>query len=198
MHRDLLEQFENFTEYFDSSVLFDQCVTVLFQLVTAGVSSWIAICLMKLGPGENFGSRYFNHMDKQNLVVPIKEVVIRCLCQFLRRLRRSDYREQVFRLLQGKKFVYTSYTLLGTQKHPTPPPKPNPHRQLKKLPNIPQPSPLHPSPHPLPLHLLNLLFPNHPPPNSPRHDKRPRPQHPPKYPAPPPRRPQNNQNPSRL
>ncbi|KAJ3047170.1 Serine/threonine-protein phosphatase 4 regulatory subunit 4, partial [Rhizophlyctis rosea] len=68
---DLLEQFENFTEYFDSSVLFDQCVTVLFQLVTAG-----------------------------NLVVPIKEVVIRCLCQFLRRLRRSDYREQVFRLLQ--------------------------------------------------------------------------------------------------
>ncbi|KAJ3039534.1 Serine/threonine-protein phosphatase 4 regulatory subunit 4 [Rhizophlyctis rosea] len=70
VHRDLLSQFENFTEYFDSDLLFEQCVPVLFKLVTG------------------------------NLVAPVKETVVRCLCQFLRRLRRNEYRERVFRQLQ--------------------------------------------------------------------------------------------------
>ncbi|ORY52094.1 ARM repeat-containing protein [Rhizoclosmatium globosum] len=67
IHHALLQQFKFFIDYFDSEYIHDQCVPLLFKLLS------------------------------DNVTVPIKQTIIETLCLYLRKMRRLENRMKIIR-----------------------------------------------------------------------------------------------------
>ncbi|KAJ3238354.1 Serine/threonine-protein phosphatase 4 regulatory subunit 4 [Chytriomyces hyalinus] len=67
IHHDLLNQFKHFIDYFDSEYIHDQCVPLLFKLLS------------------------------DNITIPIKKTIIETLCIYLRKMRRLENRIKMIR-----------------------------------------------------------------------------------------------------
>ncbi|KAJ3065077.1 Serine/threonine-protein phosphatase 4 regulatory subunit 4, partial [Podochytrium sp. JEL0797] len=67
IHHALLQQFKFFIDYFDSEYIHDQCVPLLFKLLS------------------------------DNVTVPIKQTIIETLCIYLRKMRRLENRIKIIR-----------------------------------------------------------------------------------------------------
>ncbi|KAJ3343035.1 Serine/threonine-protein phosphatase 4 regulatory subunit 4 [Gonapodya sp. JEL0774] len=76
-HHELLKQFANFPDYFDSDQLVMHCLPVLVKMLS-----------------ETVFEIY------KNVTVPIKKTIVRTLVIYLRRLRRLDQRDRVCKTLQ--------------------------------------------------------------------------------------------------
>ncbi|KAJ3104653.1 Serine/threonine-protein phosphatase 4 regulatory subunit 4, partial [Physocladia obscura] len=69
IHHSLLQQFKYFIDYFDSEYIHDQCIPLLFKLLS------------------------------DNITVPIKQTVIETLCIYLRKMRRLENRMKIIRAI---------------------------------------------------------------------------------------------------
>ncbi|KAI9333692.1 armadillo-type protein [Obelidium mucronatum] len=67
IHHALLDQFKFFIDYFDSEYIHDQCVPLLFKLLS------------------------------DNVTIPIKQTIIETLCIYLRKMRRLENRMKIIR-----------------------------------------------------------------------------------------------------
>ncbi|KAJ3227987.1 Serine/threonine-protein phosphatase 4 regulatory subunit 4, partial [Clydaea vesicula] len=70
IHEVFLSKFQLFTEYFDSEILFDHSVSLLIKLLS------------------------------ENTVLPIKLTLLKCLCIYLKKIKRIEHREQILRHLK--------------------------------------------------------------------------------------------------
>ncbi|KAJ3295474.1 Serine/threonine-protein phosphatase 4 regulatory subunit 4, partial [Borealophlyctis nickersoniae] len=82
VHMDLVAQFAGFTDHFEAERVNDLVVPALFKLLA------------------------------DNVVIPIKKVVITCLCQYLRKMRRAEHRDRIYRQMQGTQVTFPPRTMV--------------------------------------------------------------------------------------